>query len=118
MPHSKINLILNAEISGTTSTHIGSVRILTGSNSQIGFRAMMGSTIASISSVQFQRFNNGTYIAELTSSGKARIEDVSGSSLNVGAGNNVYGNEWYDIYASGSHATGSALIKGIRITLH
>ena len=114
MPHNKINLILNAEVSGTTSTHIGSVRILTGSNSFIGFRAMMGSTIASKAALEIKKFTGGTHLLEITSSGRARLEDVSGSSVDM----DTFGlNDWIDIYASGSHATGSALIKGIRVTL-
>ena len=54
-----IDLVLNAEVSGTTSTHIGSARILTGSNTNFSFRAMMGTSTTATASLEVKRFTGG-----------------------------------------------------------
>jgi len=113
-----IDLILNAEVSGTTSTHIGSARILTGSNTYITFRAMFGPTDANTGSISVKRFDDGTEMLKLHSSGTQAevgrgIQDISGAQSSSA----IFFNDWYDFYASGSAVTTSTLIKGIKITL-
>ena len=110
-----IDLVLNAEVSGTTSTHIGSARILTGSNTNVSFRAMMGNTTAATASLEIKRFTGGSTITTLTGSGIG-INDISGSVQSVSGIGLV--NDWYDFYASGSSAGTSTLVKGIKITLY
>ena len=110
-----IDLVLNAEVSGTTSTHIGSARILTGSNTNVSFRAMMGNTTAATASLEIKRFTGGSTITTLTGSGIG-INDISGSAQSVSGIGLV--NDWYDFYASGSSAGTSTLVKGIKITLY
>ena len=110
-----IDLILNAEVSGTTSTHVGSARILSGSNTLVSFRTMLGTDIAGTASLEIKRFTGGTSIVELTASGTG-LQDVSGSGQNVSGLGLV--NDWYDFYVSGSDASLSSLIKGIKVTLY
>jgi len=109
-----IDLILNAEVSGTTSTNIGSARIVTGSNTT--FRAMFGPSTEATGAIEVKRFTGGSSITELTASGIG-LQDISGSSITLpGPDTNIY-NDWYDFYASGSAADVSTLIKGIRVIL-
>ena len=110
-----IDLVLNAEVSGTTSTHIGSARILTGSNTNVSFRAMMGNTTVATASLEIKRFTGGSTITTITGSGIG-INDISGSAQSVSGIGLV--NDWYDFYASGSSAATSTLVKGIKITLY
>jgi hypothetical protein len=110
-----IDLVLNAEVSGTTSTHIGSARILTGSNTNVSFRAMMGTSTTATASLEVKRFTGGLTITTLTGSGIG-INDISGSGFGVVDAGLV--NDWYDFYASGSDAGTSTLVKGIKITLY
>ena len=109
-----IDLILNAEVSGTSATHIGSARIITGSNTQASFRVMMGPTSEVTSSLEVKRFTGGTSILEMTASGTG-LQDISGSGTSVVTLGLV--NDWYDFYASGSSLPSQGLIKGIRIIL-
>jgi hypothetical protein len=110
-----VDLILNAEVSGTTSTYIGSARILTGSNTYCSFRAMMGPTTAATSTLKVKRFTGGTTIVELTTSGEG-LKDVSGSQETIAGVSLV--DDWYDFYAYGSSVNGSTLVKGIKVTLY
>jgi len=111
-----IDLILNAEVSGTTSTNIGSARIVTGSNTTISFRAMFGPSTEATGAIEVKRFTGGSSITELTASGIG-LQDISGSSITLpGPDTNIY-NDWYDFYASGSAADVRTLIKGIRVIL-
>lgn len=111
-----IDLILNAEVSGTTPTFIGSARIITGSNSYISFRTMMGPSSDATASLEVKRFTGGSSILELTASGIG-LQDISGSTITLpGPGVNIY-DDWYDFYASGSASDVSGLIKGIRVIL-
>tara|TARA_R110002020_G_scaffold72542_1_gene186620 strand:+ start:1874 stop:2221 length:348 start_codon:yes stop_codon:yes gene_type:complete len=109
-----IDLILNAEVSGTTSTHIGSARILTGSNLTASFRAMMGTSYTATASLEVKRFTGSDSILILTGSGIG-LNDVSGSGTSASSLGLV--NDWYDFYASGSESGVSTLVKGIKITL-
>ena len=111
-----IDLITNTEVSGTTSTLIGSARILTGSNTQISFRAMMGPSAATTASLEIKRFTGGDSILILSASGMG-LQDISGSGITLpGPDANIH-NDWYDFYASGSTAATISLIKGIRVVL-
>ena len=78
-----IDLILNAEVSGTTSTNIGSARIITGSNTQASFRAMMGTSTLATASVEVKRFTGATSILKLNTAGIG-LQDVSGSQRTIG----------------------------------
>jgi len=89
-----IDLILNAEVSGTTSTNIGSARIVTGSNTTISFRAMFGPSTEATGAIEVKRFTGGSSITELTASGIG-LQDVSGSQRTIG-----------DSAVTGSWATG------------
>jgi len=110
-----IDLVLNAEVSGTTSTHIGSARIITGSNTVASFRVMFGpTTTPATASVQVKRFTGGSSILSITSS-NIGLRDVSGSQTSVSSLGLV--NDWYDFYASGSVLDSSVLVKGIKVTL-
>tara|TARA_Y100000296_G_C5019510_1_gene179144 strand:+ start:133 stop:495 length:363 start_codon:yes stop_codon:yes gene_type:complete len=114
-----IDLILNAEVSGTTSTHVGSARILTGSNTYIGFRAMFGPTDSNTGSLEVKKFTGGASVNELNASGTDAgvgrgLQDISGSAITTDA---FGANDWVDFYASGSAAATSVLIKGIKVTL-
>ena len=109
-----IDLILNAEVSGTTSTNIGSARIITGSNTTISFRTMMGTSTTATASLEVKRFTGATSVTELTASGIG-LQDISGSGQTFAALGIV--NDWYDFYASGSAADVSTLVKGIRVIL-
>jgi len=76
-----IDLILNAEVSGTTSTNIGSARVVTGSNTTISFRTMMGTSTEATASLEIKRFTGATLInTNLTASGVG-LKDVSGSQI-------------------------------------
>ena len=111
-----IDLILNAEVSGTTSTNIGSARIVTGSNTTISFRTMMGTSTTATASLEVKRFTGAHTVTELTASGIG-LQDISGSSITLpGPDANIH-NDWYDFYASGSAADVSILVKGIRVIL-
>ena len=90
-----IDLILNAEVSGTTSTNIGSARIITGSNTQASFRAMMGTSTTATASVEVRRFTGATSILKLNTAGIG-LQDVSGSQRTIG-----------DSAVTGSWVTGS-----------
>mgnify|MGYP003126962043 CR=1 FL=1 len=110
-----VDLVLNAEVSGTTSTHIGSARILTGSNTVASFRVMFGpTTTPATASLQVKRFSNGANILTISTS-NIGLRDVSGSQAAVSSLGLV--NDWYDFYASGTVADSSVLIKGIKVTL-
>jgi hypothetical protein len=109
-----IDLILNAEVSGTTSTHVGSARILTGSNANVSFRAMMGTSFTATASLEVKRFTGGGSVLILSGSGIG-LNDVSGSQQSVSSIG--LANDWYDFYASGSSSGVSTLVKGIKITL-
>ena len=113
----EIDLILNAEVSGTTSTHIGSARIISGSNSYVSFRAMFGSSteLNQTASLEVKRFTGGSTITSLASEGIG-VRDVSGSGLDIPDSANLV-NDWYDFYASGSQQNSSVLVKGIRVVL-
>ena len=78
-----IDLILNAEVSGTTSTNIGSARIITGSNTQASFRAMMGTSTSATASLEVKRFTGATSILKLNTAGIG-LQDVSGSQRTIG----------------------------------
>ena len=113
-----IDLITNTEVSGTTSTLVGSARILTGSNTTISFRAMMGPTSPALAtaSLEIKRFTGGDSIFELTASGIG-FKDASGSAITLpGPGANIH-NDWYEFYLSGSSLTTVSLVKGIRVVL-
>jgi hypothetical protein len=110
-----IDLILNAEVSGTTSTHIGSARILTGSNTYAAFRGMFGPSVTATASIEVRRFTNAASITTITSSGIG-LQDISASEQTIAAFGLV--DDWYDFYASGSGASVSSLIKGIKVTLY
>lgn len=112
----EIDLILNAEVSGTTSTHIGSARIISGSNGYASFRAMFGSSteLNQTASLEVKRFTGGSSITSLNSEGIG-VKDISGSQATVVALGLV--NDWYDFYASGSQENSSVLVKGIRVVL-
>ena len=110
-----IDLILNAEVSGTTSTHIGSARIITGSNTHISFRGMFGPSTSATGSLEVKRFTGASTITSLSASGIG-IQDISGSGQTASSLGVV--NDWYDFYASGSAPTTSVLIKGIKVTLY
>jgi hypothetical protein len=114
-----IELILNAEVSGTTSTHIGSANIITGSNSYIAFRAMFGPSDEHTGSIKVKKFSGGTEVKYLAASGTTAgvgrgLQDISSSAITTAA---FGANGWVDFYASGSSATTSVLIKGIKVTL-
>ena len=110
-----IDLILNAEVSGTTSTNIGSARIVTGSNTYVAFRAMFGPTSVATASIEVKQFTGGSSITTLSASGIG-LQDISASGFGIeDAG---FTNGWYDFYASGSSLEGSTLIKGIKVTLY
>jgi len=109
-----IDLILNAEISGTTSTHVGSARVITGSNTNVSFRVMMGTSTAATASLEVKRFTGGSSIISITGSGTG-LQDISGSQQTLSGLSMV--NDWYDFYASGSSAAVSTLVKGIRVVL-
>jgi hypothetical protein len=113
-----INLVLNAEISGTTATHIGSARILTGSNTVVSFRGMFGSSIEDnqTGTLEVKRYTGGATITELKASGIG-LQDISGSSILLPGPDANINNDWYDFYASGSQGDASVLIKGIKIVL-
>ena len=114
-----IDLILNAEVSGTTATHIGSANILTGSNSYVSFRAMFGPTDSNTGSLEVKKFTGGASVNEIYASGTDAgvgrgLQDISASAITTDA----FGIEgWVDFYASGSSLTTSTLIKGIKVTL-
>ena len=112
----EIDLVLNAEVSGTTSTHIGSARIITGSNTVVSFRGMFGSDVElnQTGTLEVKKFTGGTFITELKSEGIG-LKDISGSQATVTSLSLT--NDWYDFYASGSQAAASVLIKGIRVIL-
>tara|TARA_R110002020_G_scaffold473788_1_gene703606 strand:+ start:2036 stop:2383 length:348 start_codon:yes stop_codon:yes gene_type:complete len=110
-----IDLILNAEVSGTTSTHIGSARIITGSNTYASFRGMFGPSSVATASIEIKRFTGATSITTLSASGIG-LQDISGSGETLSAFGIV--NDWYDFYASGSGVSVSSLIKGIKVTLY
>ena len=110
-----IDLILNAEVSGTTATLIGSARILTGSNTYASFRGMFGPSTAATSSIEVRRFTGGSSITTLTSSGMG-LQDISGSGATIASFGMV--DDWYDFYASGSAGVTSTLVKGIKVTLY
>ena len=109
-----IDLILNAEVSGTTSTNIGSARIVTGSNTTISFRAMFGPSTEATGAIEVKRFTGATSVIELTASGIG-LQDISGSGQTLASLGIV--NDWYDFYASGSATNVSTLVKGIRVIL-
>jgi hypothetical protein len=110
-----IDLILNAEVSGTTSTNIGSARIITGSNTYAAFRGMFGPSSVATASIEVKRFTGAASITTLSASGIG-LQDISGSGLPLADSGIV--NDWYDFYASGSGADVSTLIKGIKVTLY
>jgi len=101
-----IDLILNAEVSGTTSTLIGSARIVTGSNTYVAFRGMFGPSTTATASIEVKRFTGGSI----------GLQDISASGATIASFGIV--NDWYDFYASGSGASVSSLIKGIKVTLY
>ena len=109
-----IDLILNAEVSGTTSTHIGSARIISGSNTLISFMAMFGPASEHTSSIEVKKFTGATSMLafEVTGTG---LHNFSGSGNSISGGS--WTNDWYDFYASGSAVTVSTVIKGIRVVL-
>jgi len=111
-----IDLILNAEVSGTSATLIGSARILTGSNTYAAFRAMIGCDIEATGAIEIRRFTGGAFVAEVTSSGQVGLNDASASGQTIAALSMV--DDWYDFYASGSDVDASSLIKGIKVTLY
>ena len=112
----EIDLVLNSEVSGTTSTHVGSARIITGSNTTVSFRGMFGSSTEDnqTGTLEVQKFTGGTFITELKSEGIG-LKDISGSIQSVSAVSLT--NDWYDFYVSGTQENSSVLIKGIRIVL-
>jgi len=110
-----VDLILNAEVSGTTSTQIGSARILTGSNTYAAFRLMMGTSTTATASLQVKRFTGGSTITTITGSGIG-LQDISSSGQTISSLGMV--DDWYDFYASGSSAVISTLVKGIKVTLY
>ena len=75
-----IDLILNAEVSGTTSTNIGSAKIFTGSNTNISFRSMMGTSTTATASLEVKRFTGATLITSLEASGTG-LQDISGTAI-------------------------------------
>ena len=109
-----IDLILNAEVSGTTSTHIGSARIISGSNTLISFRGMFGPASEYTSSIEVKKFTGATSMLKLHVSGTG-LQEISGASRSIA--DEVWTNDWYDFYASGSAADVSTLVKGIRVIL-
>ena len=110
-----VDLVLNAEVSGTTSTHIGSARIITGSNTLVSFRVMFGpTTTPATGTVEVKRFTGGSTILSLTSS-NIGLRDISGSQTSAADLGLV--NDWYDFYASGTVADSSVIVKGIKVTL-
>ena len=109
-----INLILNGEVVGTTSTHVGSARILVGSSTTISIRSMLGTSTAATASLEMRRFTNGASMLNLTSSGVG-IQDASGSGQSI-SGIGVV-DDWYDFYLSGSAAGVNSIVKGIRVVL-
>tara|TARA_R110002124_G_scaffold177617_1_gene345608 strand:+ start:58 stop:405 length:348 start_codon:yes stop_codon:yes gene_type:complete len=109
-----IDLILNAEVSGTTSTHIGSARIISGSNALISFSAMFGPTSEHTSSIEIKKFTGATSMLKLHVSGTG-LQEISGASRSISG--ESWTNDWYDFYASGSAVTVSSVIKGIRVIL-
>jgi len=104
-----IDLITNTEVSGTTSTLVGSARILSGSNTNFSFRAMMGTATFTTASLEVKRFTGGSSVTSLEATGS--LQDVSGSAVAIPA------NDWYEFYLSGSTAATISLVKGIRVVL-
>ena len=110
-----IDLISNLEVSGTTAVLCGSARILTGSNTYVSFRAMFGCDTAATGAIEMKHFTGGTSVVSMTSSGVG-LQDVSSSEQTTAAVGLT--DDWYDFYASGSSASGSVLVKGIKVTLY
>jgi hypothetical protein len=81
---------------------------------------MFGPTDANTGSVEVKKFTGGASVDELFASGTdpgvgRGLQDISGSAITTAA----FGvNGWVDFYASGSDATTSTLIKGIKVTLY
>jgi hypothetical protein len=109
-----IDLILNGEVVGTTSTHVGSARVVVGSNTTISVRTMIGTSTAATASLEMKRFTGGTSILTLTGSGTG-LQDISGSAGSI-SGLSVV-DDWYDFYLSGSASGVNSVIKGIRVVL-
>jgi len=110
-----IDLILNAEVSGTTSTHIGSARIISGSNTLISFRGMFGPASEYTASIEVKKFTGATSMGHILTAEGIGLQNISGSSRSMSG--ESWTNDWYDFYASGSAADVSSLIKGIRVIL-
>tara|TARA_R110000824_G_scaffold25685_3_gene89249 strand:+ start:1057 stop:2175 length:1119 start_codon:yes stop_codon:yes gene_type:complete len=116
-----IDLILNAEVSGTSATHIGSARIITGSNTQASFRAMIGTSTTATASVEVRRFTGATSILKLNTAGIG-LQDVSGSQRTIG--NSAVTGSWatgkvdeYSLEFTGSGAGGSAISCRVELPL-
>ena len=109
-----IDLIFNTEVTGSTSTHIGSARILPGTNSNISFRVMMGTTNAATASLEIKKFSDASTVVTIPASGSG-LQDTLTSNYAISGLGIVDG--WYDFHLSGSSGAGSTLIKGISISL-
>jgi len=104
-----IDLITNSEVVGTTSTLIGSARILIGGNTDFTFRAMLGTTTVTTATLEIRRFTGGALIDTLTAIGS--LQDVTGLTVAIPA------DDWYEFYLYGSTVGSISLVKGIRVIL-
>jgi|7_EtaG_2_1085326.scaffolds.fasta_scaffold47283_2 hypothetical protein len=100
------DVIIDATVTGTGSTHVGSMFLNQGTAS---VRAMLGTSDTDfVTYVKLKRFTGGAEATILqTTSSFANI-----LNLNVAIDNT----DWYDVYLSSSNAATNALIKGLQIT--
>jgi len=105
-----IDLITNTEVSGVTSTLIGSARIIAGTNTEFSFRAMMGTGTLTTATLEIRRFTGGGLIDTLIAVGA--LQDVT-SAIPVA----IPADDWYEFYLYGSTAPTVSLVKGIRVVL-
>ena len=99
--------IVDAEVIGTSSTHVGSLYLTSGTINEI---AIEGCTtqIPVHTLAQIRRFTDNSLLVSFDG-GVAKCGTTSVTSLNVAA------TDWYDIYVSGGFASTTASLEGIYV---
>lgn len=99
--------IVDAEVIGTSSTHVGSIYLTSGTLNELSIEGCT-TQIPVYTLAQIRRFTDNSLLASFNG-GAAKCGIGTTSSVNVPA------SDWYDIYVSGAFASTTSSVEGIFI---
>jgi len=99
--------IVDAEVVGTSSTHVGSIYLTSGTLNEIGFEACT-TQIPLYTIAEIRRFTDNSPLTSFNASA-AKCGYTYNSLVSV------TDTDWYDIYVSGAYASTTSSLEGIYV---